>query len=119
LESAQTRPECGRSHHPPTQQELPRLGEPEEGGDGDGSAPGGDGAEEVVEEEFDLSEIMAEEVDVMSKEEQLKKAEEELEAEAAARAKAAAAAAKQKAKPAGKKKKKKAAKAKEAPKDEL
>jgi hypothetical protein len=77
-------------------QELPKLGEPV-AGDGDGEGGGGEDA--AVEEEFDLSDIMAEDVGLASKEEQLRRAEEELKAEAEARAKAAAEAKKAKRKP--------------------
>ncbi|KAI8463550.1 MAG: hypothetical protein J3K34DRAFT_526895 [Monoraphidium minutum] len=111
-------------------QELPSF---VEGGDEDGAAAGdaADDEAEVVEEEFDLSEIMAEDVGVhlATKEEQLKQADAELKAEAAAKAKAeaeaaataAAAKAKAKAKASKKKaaKKKAAAAAKAADKDEL
>lgn len=91
-------------------QDLPRFvdgGEP----DDEGAAPAPEEAEVV--EEFDLSEIMAEEVAVETKEEQLRKAEEELKAEAEARAKEEAEKKARKAqgggKKKGKKKKKKAA----------
>ncbi|GBF90666.1 hypothetical protein Rsub_03238 [Raphidocelis subcapitata] len=114
-------------------QELPRLSEPteppgEDGPEAGAASDGGGGA--GADEEFDLSEIMAEDVGMASKEEQLRRAEEEIAAEAAAKAKAkaeaearaaaeAAAAAAAAKKKKAKRKKKKAAAAANDKKDEL